>query len=186
MSLAHKDENELLREYLRHRDIELLGQLFNPYISLVYGVALKFLQDGDDAQDAVMDIFEKLHKRSINPEINNFKAYLYTACRNHCYEELRRRNVLLKKEKEHSFMHSDQIVHLDDVESEEELRKLETCIAQLDLSQRECIKMFYYQKKSYQEIGELLQINFNQVRSKIQNGRRNLKLCIESLANNRI
>ncbi|HEY0653572.1 MAG TPA: sigma factor-like helix-turn-helix DNA-binding protein, partial [Chryseosolibacter sp.] len=64
-------------------------------------------------------------------------------------------------------------------EIESNLRKLEGCIETLPEEQRQCVKLFYLQKKCYKEITELTGFELNKVKSYIQNGKRNLKICME-------
>ncbi len=172
------EDSVLLREYLKKRDVALLGSLYHKYMTLVYGVALKYLCDPDLAQDAVMDIFEKLHRRAMNPTITDFKGYLYIAARNHCYEELRKKQPLKISDSEINNMHFIEESRLDVEEDEVFLTK---CLEKLDHDQLRCIQLFYMDKNSYSDIATQLNVDFNYVRSRIQNGRRNLKNCIQTM-----
>ena len=162
--------------------MDLLVRLYEPYMPLVYGSCLKYLKNEADAQDAVMDIFEKIAKKTRNSEVANFKAWLYTVTRNHCFEKLRSKRTKRDKEIEASVMYSDSVFHPDNIDNEEEISRLTKCLEQLDGFQKKCIELFYFRKMSYAEISERLELKYNQVRSRIQNGRRNLKICMESFS----
>ena len=78
------------------------------------------------------------------------------------------------------FVQSEETLHLNGVfEKEENFRKLEDCLGALSENQREVIRLFYLEGKCYNEITEMTGQDWNQVRSLIQNGRRNLKNCME-------
>lgn len=182
-----KSDEELLGKFKNSGNLDLLGELYSRYMHLVYGVSLKYLGDRDDAQDAVMHIFEKLITDLPRHEVQNFKSWLYVLTKNHCLMEIRSRKSAdsrlegLKTEQE--FMESEVELHLIDREDnsmESSLEKaLMDCIEQLKTEQKQCIEMFYYQKLCYQEIADSLKMEAKTVKSYLQNGKRNLKTCLE-------
>jgi RNA polymerase sigma-70 factor (ECF subfamily) len=80
------------------------------------------------------------------------------------------------------FMQSTETAHLtnESMEREDRLDKLEECMEQLPLEQKHSIQLFFIQKKCYNEIAEITGQEWNKVRSYIQNGKRNLKICMEA------
>ncbi|MBK6266919.1 sigma-70 family RNA polymerase sigma factor [Marivirga sp. S37H4] len=150
---------------------------------LVYGVCLKYFKDREQSQDAVMAIFEELIIKLPKFEIENFKSWLYVLSKNHCLMELRKQKRSLTDHLESSsynHMENVQFVHHDDEAlTEENLDRLNDCIAQLKIEQKQCIELFYLEKKSYQEIVETTAFDLKKVKSYIQNGKRNLKQCME-------
>jgi RNA polymerase sigma factor (sigma-70 family) len=149
-------------------------------MDLVYGVCLKYLKEPEDAKDAVIAIFEELVTKVQKHEIENFKGWLYQLAKNHCLMRLRsaKKSVIVKMDT--ALMQSEENVHLSGVlEKEENFKQLEYCLGQLISEQRTVIELFYLQGKCYNEIVEQTGIEWNKVRSFIQNGRRNLKLCME-------
>ncbi len=158
----------------------VLGELYNRYMDLVYGVCLKYLQQPDDAQDAVMTIFEELVTKLRQHEVNNFKSWLYTLAKNHCLMRLRSLKRAPTVKMADAFMQSEAEEHLEDVLTrEEDLKHLETCMESLVENQRRTIALFYLQGKCYNEISAETGIEWSSVRSYIQNGRRNLRICME-------
>ena len=172
---------ELLTTYRSAGELSVLGDLYNRYMELVYGVCLKYLKDTDDAQDAVMAIFEELVTKLKQHQVENFKSWLYTLAKNHCLMKLRQQKKLPTGKLPEAFMQSDDEAHLQGVlDKEEDFRQLDDCMEQLADPQRKAIELFYLQGKCYNEIGAETGLEWNSVRSFIQNGRRNLKNCMEA------
>jgi len=176
-------DEELLEKYINSGNLDVLGELYARYMHLVYGVSLKYFKDRDDAQDAVMFIFEKLIDDLPRHEVRNFKSWLYVLTKNHCLMEIRTRksaNQRLEGLKiEQEFMESLDEMHPIDREDEIIEEALKKCIEKLKSEQKQCIELFYYQKLCYQEIAEKLRLDEKKVKSFLQNGKRNLKICLE-------
>ena len=157
-----------------------LGELFSRYTPLIYGVCLKYLKDRDDSKDAVMQVFEKLVQTLRDHEIDTFKSWLYVTSRNHCLMHIRSRKGKMTVGISDNLMESDLILHLEEEpELEGNLSKLEKCIQQLVNEQKQCVELFYLEQKCYKDITDLTNFDLNQVKSFIQNGKRNLKICME-------
>ena len=177
-------DEQLIKNYLRLNNIELLGELFQRYMHLVYGVCLKYLKDREESKDAVILIFEKLVVEIAKHEVSNFKSWLYVLTKNFCLMELRHQKSINNKFKEFSankIMESTINLHpIDETDNLDLKPALKECIEKLKKEQKECIQLFYYKNKCYKEISEILKIPDNKVKSFIQNGKRNLKICLES------
>ena len=178
-----QDDSELLKKYLSTGDLELLGTLYNRYIHLVYGVCLKYFKDREKSKDAVNEIFEKLIKEVSRFEIQNFRSWLYVLVKNHCLMEIRRARNEQKRFDQFShdrFMESVDIRHPIDEERDDALEeRLIQCMEKLKQEQYSCIRLFYYENCCYKEIAGKLGIEEKKVKSYIQNGKRNLKICLE-------
>ena len=149
-------------------------------MELVYGVCLKYLKEPEQSQYALMQIFEELVLKLKKHEVENFRGWLHQVAKNHCLMQLRTPKNLKTVELPSILMQNEEDVHLNGVmEKEENFEKLEKCIASLSDEQKMMIKLFYLEGKCYNEIVEITGHEWNQVRSLIQNGRRNLKLCME-------
>lgn len=177
-SISPTDE-EILSQYRETGNQELLGNLFNNYMHLVYGLCLKYFKDRDNSQDAVMAIYELISEKLLSAEVQHFKSWLYMVSKNHCLMELRKKNPEMQTD---FFMETDNAVHLKDekIELEKDLEALEACIEELKEQQKRCVKLFFLEKKSYQEVNEQTGIDLKKVKSYIQNGKRNLRMCLES------
>jgi len=176
-------DKELVALYKESGDMAVLGELYQRYMELVYGVCLKYYKEPETAKDSVMQIFEELVSKLKKHEVDNLRAWLHQVAKNHCLMQLRTPKNLKTVEYKTEVMQSREEVHLNGVlEKEENFKKLEFCLGTLTDEQREAVKLFYLDGKCYNEIVELTGKDWNQVRSFIQNGRRNLKLCMEKTA----
>lgn len=176
----NQSDSELVLLYRQSGDLKQLGELYQRYMELVYGVCLKYLKEPELAQDAVMNIFEELVIKLKKHEVENFRAWLHQVAKNHCLMQLRTPKNLKTVELPASLMQSEEDVHLNGVmEKEENFTRLEKCISSLADEQRQMIRLFYLDGKCYNEIVALTGLEWNAVRSAIQNGRRNLKNCME-------
>jgi len=175
-----KTDAELLLRYKQSGDVALLGKLYQPYMSMVYGVCLKYLKDREESKDAVMQVFEKLVDSLKVHEVQNFKSWLYVMAKNHCLMALRARKGKNFEEISPFLMESDDVRHQEEEpEMESDLSKLERCIGTLVNEQKHCVQLFYLEQKCYREIAQLTGFDDNKVKSYIQNGKRNLKICME-------
>ncbi|HEV8283784.1 MAG TPA: sigma-70 family RNA polymerase sigma factor [Chitinophagaceae bacterium] len=173
-------DTELVLSYKQTGDLQVLGQLYQRYMDLVYGVCLKYFKDSEKAKDAVMQIFEELITKLKKHEVEYFRSWLYQLAKNHCLMQLRTPKNLKTVAIPESLMQSEENVHLNGVlEKEENFQRLEYCLTTLSEDQRKAVQLFYLEGKCYNEIVELMGQEWNQVRSFIQNGRRNLKICME-------
>lgn len=181
----HFSDNELITEYKATKNNVFVGILYKRYSHLVLGLSLKYLKDVDEAKDAVMQIFEKLLSDLLKHNIEYFKSWLYTLSKNHCLMILRTKQSRLKKEIDlqvnaDSFMETESSLHPNtSEEKEKQYTLLEKAIDELNEDQKKCIELFYLKEKSYNQIVDLTGYSLNEVKSFIQNGKRNLKIKLE-------
>jgi len=180
---------ELVLRYKQSREVHYAGILYQRYTHLILGICLKYFKNEEDSKDAVMDIFEQLTIALLKHEVANFKSWLHTLTRNHCLMKLRKPEVKrtitqdFSEIDENLFMEKAEDEHLlDEDEPEAQLRHLPAALSQLNAEQKACIELFYLQDKNYQEVAEATGYNLNQVKSYIQNGKRNLKIILSRLA----
>jgi RNA polymerase sigma factor (sigma-70 family) len=185
--LAKQDvpDKILIERFRTGGDREALGTLFLRYMELVYGVCLKYLGQPEAAQDAVMDIYEHLNRKLPGHEVENFSGWLYMVSKNHCLQLLRKKSIVLTVSLDDPVMQNGREAHQEDDEfdfnvPEDIADQLHHCMEQLPEKQQACIRMFYFEKQSYAAICAITQQPMDQVRSNIQNGRRNLKKCIQT------
>lgn len=178
-------DEELIAAYRLKNDKQAVGILFNRYAHLVFGVCMKYLKDTDESKDAVLQIFEKLHTDLRKHEVQKFSYWLHRVAQNFCLMQLRSNQAA--KNRADRFV-QDEKVMADDMdhdhlkkanEREYELQLLEEAVSTLNEEQRICIELFYLKEKCYNEISELTGFDFKQVKSYIQNGKRNLKIYME-------
>ncbi|TDO21473.1 RNA polymerase sigma-70 factor (ECF subfamily) [Pedobacter duraquae] len=171
---------ECIDVYKKSGDLEILGTLYNRYMHLVFGVCLNYLKDEEESRDAVMQIFEELVVKLRIHQVQNFKSWLHVLTRNHCLMVLRKKSRSSTVSLEEALVENTDFVHLDvDDAKESKLTVMEACMQTLTEEQRICVDLFYLQEKCYKEIVDVTGYDMNRVKSYIQNGKRNLKICIE-------
>lgn len=180
----------LVKEYFNSGNKELVGILFENHVKTVFGVCLFYYRDKDQAKDAVMQIFEKLIHDLRKTEVKNFKPWLSFVVRNHCISELR-------KNKGKYFLpesYLDFEIQEPELEAEEKISRVNEekmieymtlVLPQLKENQKICVELFYLKGLSYQQISDDTSFTINEVKSYIQNGKRNLKLLIEERIKNK-
>ena len=173
------NDQELLKQYRETTDTAFLGELYDRYLHLVYGLCLKYLKSREDAEDAVMGIFEQISSSLLSQSVDHFKSWLYIVSKNHCLAVINKKKT--ESEKTVSlFMDFEDSSSLNDSEAlEDDLSALNHCLEKLKAEQKACVSLFYLQKKSYQQVATSTGFELKTVKSAIQNGKRNLKLCIE-------
>jgi RNA polymerase sigma factor (sigma-70 family) len=177
---SEASDSMLITEYRKTGSLQVLGELYGRYMHLVYGVCLKYLKDEERSKDAVMQIFEQLISKLKVHEVSNFKSWLYTLARNHCLMDLRSSAKHEFVQMEENFMENDAFTHLDmDDTRENKLTVMERCMEKLPPEQKDTVTLFYLEQKCYKEVADITGYDLNKVKSYIQNGKRNLKICIE-------
>jgi RNA polymerase sigma-70 factor (ECF subfamily) len=184
---ASLPDDELLNLYRKDQNPEIIAILFQRYTHLVYGVCLKYLEDPDDAKDAVMEIFEGLIDSLLRHDIQNFKSWMHSVTRNHCLMKLRKEipiplsfNHSTENSRE-TFVENDEDSHPDDILEKFSPEELDKVLKTLKEPQLRCIELVYLQDKSYQEVCGMTGYSMNEVKSHVQNGKRNLKIRLEEL-----
>jgi len=174
-------DKELVAAFKQSGDTNYLSTLYQRYMDLVFGVCLKYFKDSDRCKDAVMDIYEELNTKLKQHEVDNFKGWLHVLARNYCLMQLRSPRNMKTTEFNADFMQSAENTHLNGevLEKESNFVKLEQCLDTLTEEQKQSVRLFYLENKCYNEIAEITGYDWNKVRSYIQNGRRNLKLCMD-------
>lgn len=181
--IALATDEQLILAYQQKGNQEHLAVLFLRYSDLVYGTALKYLKDAEQAKDTVMNIYQELVDKLKTHQVENFKSWLYVVTKNHCLMWLRKHKKGTVIAFQPSFMQSAEDTHLDDLlAKEQQFRQLENCINALQEQQQNAIRLFYLEGKCYNEITEITGHDWDRVRSLIQNGRRNLKSCMDKHA----
>lgn len=173
--------DDQLVELIRKKDLKANGEFFRRYAALVMGLCLKYLKNEPQAEDMMMDIFEKLPEKISRSEIKNFKNWLYSVSRNECL-------MLLRKKKPESAEFDNVLLYqTDEAEDslklallkDDKLNKLEAALQTLKDDQKKSLELFYLKKKSYDEVSGIMNVPVKKVKSLIQNGKRNLKLKLE-------
>lgn len=179
LSHSHMTDQELLDHYYADRNTRWLGVLLSRYTLLLFGVSMKYLKDEEEAKDAVQYVFLKALTEIPKYKVTWFKSWIYMIARNHCLMLLRNKGTVKSLEDHHHHL-KDEIPEKNALEEREILlQKMDEAVNELNEEQRTCITMFYLQKLSYQEIVDRTGYSLLQVKSYIQNGKRNLKITLQ-------
>ncbi len=180
-NLQQADDDKMLMSYRESGDLSVLGNLYEKQMPLVYGVCLKYLKDEETAKDAVMGIFEELVQKARQHDIKQFRSWLYVLSRNYCLMQLRSGKKMETVNLD-DFMEFSPILHPEENNREAAMSALAGCMEKLPVKQKESIRLFYFDEKCYKEIVDITGFTLNDVKSYIQNGKRNLKICLEKFS----
>ncbi|MFM6924938.1 MAG: RNA polymerase sigma factor [Ferruginibacter sp.] len=180
---GHISDTELLNRFYADHDNEWLGILLERYTMLLLGVSMKYLKHEDEARDAVQQVFLKAINELHKYKVEYFKSWIYMIAKNHCLMQLRNKGRFNAELTEQTLTTpaepENNQVH---IEKDQTLDKLATALLQLNKEQQLCVTLFYLEKKSYQEISEQSSFSILQVKSHIQNGKRNLKIIMDRMS----
>ncbi|WP_143308858.1 RNA polymerase sigma factor [Chitinophaga vietnamensis] len=177
-------DQELLQRYKADGNSDWIGVLFDRYALLLLGMCMKYLKNEEDARDSVQQIFLKVLSDVHKHEIQYFRAWIYQVAKNYCLMQLRQNHMKYKEEISDKSMETMAAEEEDKRVYQEKdimLEHMERAIDLLNPEQKVCVQLFYLQKKSYQQIAEQTGYSLLQVKSYIQNGKRNLKLLLEKI-----
>jgi RNA polymerase sigma factor (sigma-70 family) len=181
-------DEQLVTLYAQTQNLEIIGILYERYTHLLFTVCYKYLGNDADAEDTVMLVFEKLFELLKKSDIQNFKSWIYTITKNECLMHLRHKKsgdrIIEEnlKKLDNEIMESMELNHLlRDNDGEHRIRYLESAITCLSYEQKKCIELFYLNEKSYREVEQITGYTYNEVKSHIQNGKRNLKQLLERM-----
>ena len=186
-SRPRSDAAEYVAAYRATGDLAILGELYEQYMELIYAVCYNYLHDEDEAKDAVMNLFEQLINDLRRHDVQQFGPWLHSVARNYCLMQLRKNQTHPKTElvtNASGDVEDEPLLRLlsdedDAPELEEDLTRMETCLQTLPTEQQTCLTLFYMERKTYTEVADLTGYDMKQVKSYLQNGRRNLKICMQ-------
>jgi RNA polymerase sigma-70 factor (ECF subfamily) len=184
---THLTDLELLEQFYAGHDNEWLGVLLQRYTLLLLGVCMKYLKNEEEAKDSVQQVFLKVIQELHKYRVEYFKSWLYMVAKNHCLMRLREKQGKITVEINDRLAASkpgeDPESYREDrqelLQTDLTLELMNAALNELNPEQQQCVTLFYLQKKSYQEVSEATGFNMLQVKSYIQNGKRNLKILIE-------
>lgn len=182
---SHITDQELLQHFYADRDNQWLGILLQRYTLLLFGVCMKYMKNEEEAKDCVQQIFLKAITELQKYPVEYFKSWLYMVAKNHCLMKLRDQNSKKTSEIHEDFLliNEEELNISSHIEKDQKLELMSESLDQLSKEQKHCVTLFYLDKKSYIQISEETGYSLMQVKSYIQNGKRNLKLLVEKKLN---
>ena len=181
----HITDQELLDRFYEDHNNDWLGILLDRYILLLFGVCMKYLKNEEEAKDSVQQIFLKVITEISKYKVNYFRSWLYAVARNHCLMQLRDRHGKIPSaiSETMSVITDEESEKNNHIEKEQLLKLMASSLEELNPEQKQCLILFYLEKKSYQEISDNTGFTLMQVKSHIQNGKRNLKILLDKKIN---
>jgi len=177
-------DQELLDSFYKQNDKKALAHLYIRYTSSQFGICMKYLKDKEAAKDMIQDIFEKISRKLITTKVDNFRAWLFFVTKNACLNKLAKNKKIFIETAHLPFDFKNDIYEIDHIiEKEKKLNELEKCISNLSTQQQKVLKLFFFEKFCYSQIAEMMQIEWGNVRSVLQNSKRNLRICLENNKN---
>jgi len=173
---------DYLSEYRRTGNLTDLGELYERHMDMVFAICFRYLRDEDDAKDAVMQVFEQLITDLRTNDVRNFKSWLHSLTRNYCLMQLRSKRIMVSNEGLFDDEAYEALVAHTPENNDEldvQLADLGDCLQTLVVEQRKSVELFYFQQLCYQQIADQTGFALTKVKSYLQNGKRNLKLCME-------
>jgi RNA polymerase sigma factor (sigma-70 family) len=175
-------DDQLIAYYKQSSDRDVIAEIYDRYAYLLYGVCMKYMKNEADSKDALMQVFEKLYDSLKIYEIGYFKSWFYSVTKHHCLFLLKKHkeyaveeDILMWKTPKEFVEFGDDLTLCGRLEKIDQTKKLEWAMEQLNEEQRICVDLFYLKEKSYEEVQEITKFTYKQVKSFIQNGKRNLK-----------
>ncbi|HMQ48167.1 MAG TPA: sigma-70 family RNA polymerase sigma factor [Saprospiraceae bacterium] len=178
-------DEDLIALYKKRLDASIVGILFRRHYHKVYGLCLNYLKNAHDGEDAVMEIFESLPGHLVHHSIQKFEPWLFFVTRNHCLKRFKKQ--VKNRWEDIQEINEDFFVEIEaekDHIYEQRYEALGEAIDELKEDQKKCIILFFLQQKTYNDIVEITGFSYNDVKSYIQNGKRNLKNYLLNLNEN--
>lgn len=184
LNLQLLSDQDLIKAYQSDGNNQYIGVLYKRYISLIYGLSFKYLNNHEDAEDVASNIFGTVIEKLKDITINYFKSWLYIVSKNYILSWIRKNKnnqFTYVEEFSEDFMENDSEIRLNIKELQEDSNDLlKLGLESLKEAQQVCVELFYIQEKSYVQIAEVTGFDLKQVKSHIQNGKRKLKIFLES------
>jgi len=172
---SNRTDEDIVKAYQDAKDKNLLAPLFKKYIDSLVGLAYYYISDRESSKDIVMEVYETILRQIDSKEITNFKGWAMSMCRKKCLKYLRDKKQITELSNiPEIFVESEEEVEYID----EHVEKLRESIEKLKDDQRICVEAFFLQGKSYKDLEEELGMEYKQIKTHIQNGKRNLKILM--------
>ena len=173
-------QQRMLKAYCDDNDMDQMGILLKQYNPFIFGLCMKFLKDRHRAEDATGDIILKLLETICKYKIKHFQFWLYKVVRNECFKHSKT-NLPHLPEDFLNYYINEFVENGEDSNlyyTEEIFTALTKCIEKLKPDQKRCFVDFYFNEKSYKDIAAKRGFDLKKVKSHLQNGMRNVKICV--------
>jgi RNA polymerase sigma factor (sigma-70 family) len=172
-------DEQLLQQYYSSKNNSFLGALLERYTLLLLGVCMKYLKDRTEAEEAVQQVYLKTLDTFPKYQVTHFKSWVYIVAKNHCLAQIKTKKHFIDTDNSHIQIVANEEDTEQHLEKNYTLDLMHESIALLPIEQKNCVTLFYLEKKTYTEIEQATGYSFMQVKSYIQNGKRNLKITMQ-------
>ena len=180
---TYVSDQQLLENFYVDHNNKWIGILLERYTLLLLGVCMKYLKNEEEAKDAVQQVFYKVIVEIEKYKVDYFKSWIYMIAKNHCLMSLRKQHGSISIEEDRLIIADTNVEEQSYFENEDLRDAIHEALQELNKEQKQCITLFYLERRSYHEIADRTGFTLLQVKSYIQNGKRNLKLMLEKKMN---
>lgn len=174
-AIRDRSETELVTELLARRDGRIFEELYRRSRRKIFGVCFNLLGEAAAAEDACHDAYIRAWEKLDSLRGSDFTAWVRRIAANRCYDELRRRRPD-ELDENHPEPATDHRIDRS-VIARQELDRAIDVIASLEEHQRRVFLLRHIDHHSYEEISEATGFDAKQVKSYLQNARRNFHLA---------
>jgi len=155
--------------------------LVMPYSARLYRMAFRLMNNREEAEDIVQEVYVKLWgMRNELEKVNSIEALCIRITRNLCLDHLRRRKVnqdAIKADK--CKQNSRPETPSENLEKREDAELVHALIAALPEPQRSLVHLRHLEGKEYEEIAEMVNMNVNAIRVSISRARKQMRALVE-------
>ncbi len=151
------------------------AELYDLYIQILFNYGMKITQDQELLKDCIHDVFVKVYnKRGDKNTINNLGSYLIISLKNRLFDEFRRQTFASEDSVEdYEYRYSTTDVENEYLNTEQEFMQtaqVAHLMEHLTRRQRQAITLYYLEQRKYDEICEIMQMNYHSVRNLMHRG----------------
>jgi RNA polymerase sigma factor (sigma-70 family) len=176
-SLSTADQDIMLWESFRNGDKEAFAALFREHYTLLFRFGGKFTQDTELLEDCIQELFIELWQAKSRAPVLSVKAYLLKSLKYKLLKSFR------KRDKTVSLGHSGDVVFewshedflIEKHESDKKKQQVLAALGRLSSRQKEIVYLKYYQNLSYEEVSEIMNINYQVARNLLYQAIKSLK-----------
>ncbi len=176
MQIDHTDI--VLWNALKNGDRDALGKLFSIHYPILIKYGSKICPDQNLLEDSIQDLFAEIWQSNARPEIQSVKAYLLKALK---YKLFKKQRYSADKEyvdgqaENILFEMSHENFLVEQQENKDKTKRVIDALNQLPSRQREIIYLKIYQELSYEDVSDIMSINYQVARNLMSQAIKTLK-----------
>lgn len=170
-----RDRTNRLVSAFCNGDDSAFSELYDTYVQILYNYGSRFTTDQELLKDCIHDVFIKVYnKRNECQEFKNFGSYIVISLKNRLLDEFRRHTFTAETPVEHYVYRraTDDIEH-EYIDTEHQLlqqNQVARLMNSLTRRQRQAITLYYLEQRKYDDICNIMQMNYHSVRNLMHRG----------------